>query len=208
MRFAATESDEWEGEQMRAITCELCGSNELIKSDGVFVCQHCGTKYTTEEARKLMVEASVTIQGAVRVDGIATGDSLLLRAKEFEAQGDIDAAEAYYNKVLDLEPGNADAREGIARVERHVVGPNLIVDFSSGNPGSAIAVFVDGKRIGNLAGGSVKSYTLPYGEHTVGAAGGIRKCKNPATVMIKRNARYSMAVGFKGLSVVFRVTRQ
>lgn len=48
---------------MQAIVCELCGSNDLLKQDGVFVCQHCGTKYTLEEARKLM--GTVSIQGTV-----------------------------------------------------------------------------------------------------------------------------------------------
>ena len=193
---------------MKAIACELCGSNELVKSEGMFICQHCGTKYTTEEARKLMVEATVTVQGSVQVDGIATASNLLLRAKEFESQGDIDSAEAYYNKVLDLDPGNRDAREGISRAERYVSGSNLVVDFSSGNPGSVIAVFIDGRKVDNMTGGKVKSYALPYGEHEVGVAGGVRKCKNPATIMIKRNARYIMPVQFKGLSVKFSVFRQ
>ncbi|MBR6864915.1 MAG: TFIIB-type zinc finger domain-containing protein [Bacteroidales bacterium] len=41
---------------MKVIKCELCGGTELIKQDGFFVCQSCGTKYTLEEARKMMVE--------------------------------------------------------------------------------------------------------------------------------------------------------
>lgn len=36
---------------MQAIKCELCGSNELIKKDGFFQCEYCGTKYTLEEAK-------------------------------------------------------------------------------------------------------------------------------------------------------------
>ena len=75
-----------EDENVRAIVCELCGSNELIKDGDVFVCQHCGTKYTTEEARKLLVEASVTIDEPVRVQGVATVDNLLRRADDFERQ--------------------------------------------------------------------------------------------------------------------------
>lgn len=34
--------------------CELCGSSDFLKDEGMFVCQGCGTKYTLEEARKLM----------------------------------------------------------------------------------------------------------------------------------------------------------
>lgn len=41
---------------MKAIVCEMCGSHDLIKKDDVFVCQNCDTKYSTEEAKKLMIE--------------------------------------------------------------------------------------------------------------------------------------------------------
>ena len=41
---------------MKQLTCEMCGSTELMKQDGVFVCQTCGTKYSVEEAKKMMVE--------------------------------------------------------------------------------------------------------------------------------------------------------
>lgn len=37
---------------MKQLICELCGSSDLVKSDGMFVCQECGTKYTVEEAKK------------------------------------------------------------------------------------------------------------------------------------------------------------
>ena len=36
---------------MKAIQCELCGSNDLVKQNGVYVCQYCGTQYTIEEAK-------------------------------------------------------------------------------------------------------------------------------------------------------------
>jgi len=40
---------------MKQLTCELCGGTDLIKQDGVFVCQNCGTKYSVEEAKKMMI---------------------------------------------------------------------------------------------------------------------------------------------------------
>ena len=42
---------------MKQLTCEMCGSTDLMKQDGVFVCQSCGTKYSVEEAKKMMVDA-------------------------------------------------------------------------------------------------------------------------------------------------------
>ena len=53
---------------MKQLTCEMCGSTDLMKQDGVFVCQTCGCKYSVEEARKMMVEGTVDIQGTVKVD--------------------------------------------------------------------------------------------------------------------------------------------
>lgn len=67
---------------MKAIQCELCGSNDLMKKDGFFVCQHCGTKYSLEEARKLMVEinGTVDVQGTVKIDN-ATKRELIVESK-------------------------------------------------------------------------------------------------------------------------------
>lgn len=41
---------------MKRLKCEMCGCTEIIKEYGVFVCQLCGTKYSVEEARKMMFE--------------------------------------------------------------------------------------------------------------------------------------------------------
>ena len=53
---------------MKALTCEMCGSVNLLKQNGVYVCQHCGTQYTVEEAKKMMIEGTVEVQGTVKVD--------------------------------------------------------------------------------------------------------------------------------------------
>jgi len=41
---------------MKQIVCEMCGGKELIKRDSVYICQNCGTKYSVEEAKKMIVE--------------------------------------------------------------------------------------------------------------------------------------------------------
>lgn len=46
---------------MNQLKCDLCGSNELVKQNGFFVCRFCGTKYSAEEARRMMVEGTVKI---------------------------------------------------------------------------------------------------------------------------------------------------
>ena len=52
---------------MKQLTCEMCGSTDLMKQDGVFVCQTCGTKYSVEEAKKMMVEGTIDVQGTVKI---------------------------------------------------------------------------------------------------------------------------------------------
>ena len=40
--------------KMKKIQCEVCGSNDIIKTEAnIFECQYCGTKYTLEQARIL-----------------------------------------------------------------------------------------------------------------------------------------------------------
>ena len=51
-----------EDREMKQLTCEMCGSTDLMKQDGVFVCQSCGTKYSVEEAKKMMVEGTVQVE--------------------------------------------------------------------------------------------------------------------------------------------------
>lgn len=54
---------------MNQLKCEMCGSTDLVKQDGVYVCQNCGTKYSVEEAKKMMIEGTVDVSGStVKVD--------------------------------------------------------------------------------------------------------------------------------------------
>ena len=43
-----------------------------MKQDGAFVCQNCGMKYSVEEAKKMMIEGTVDVQGTVKVDNSAS----------------------------------------------------------------------------------------------------------------------------------------
>jgi len=94
---------------MKALTCEMCGSTNLIKEDGVFVCQSCGTKYSVEEAKKMMVEGTVDVKGTVKVDKSNEIENLLKLAEE--AIGSVNGEEAYSyaNRALEIEPENAKA---------------------------------------------------------------------------------------------------
>ena len=83
---------------MQAIKCELCGSGDLIKKDGMFVCQHCGTKYTVEEARKLL--------GTVKIDKTDVKENNRTLARRAMQNRDYTEARRYYDILLSEEPNN------------------------------------------------------------------------------------------------------
>lgn len=80
---------------MKAIICEMCGSNDIIKEEGLYICQRCGTKYSTEEAKKLLVEAEVRIDDSARVQNY-----IGLRDRALSA-GNFREAEEYCNRILE-----------------------------------------------------------------------------------------------------------
>ena len=47
---------------MKRINCEICGGAEMIKDNGVFVCQSCGCKYSLEEVRKMLIDDAPSVQ--------------------------------------------------------------------------------------------------------------------------------------------------
>ncbi len=83
---------------MQPLTCELCGSNDIIKQDGLFVCQHCGTKYTLEEAKKML--------DSVRIDRSDDLKKYLELADACQENGDNKNAAKYYSLALEIEPNN------------------------------------------------------------------------------------------------------
>ena len=94
---------------MKQLTCEMCGSTELMKQDGVFVCQTCGTKYSVEEAKKMMVEGTVEVKGTVKVDDSSKIDNYYKMAESAYNAGNKQEAENYCNKIIEIDPENYKA---------------------------------------------------------------------------------------------------
>lgn len=95
---------------MKALVCEMCGSKDLIKQDGVFVCQHCGTKYSTEEARKMMFEGTVEVQGTVKVDSSDHLKNLYTLARRARDNDDSGNALKYYDEIAIEDPNSWEAQ--------------------------------------------------------------------------------------------------
>lgn len=94
---------------MKQLTCEMCGSTDLLKQDGVFVCQTCGTKYSVEEAKKMMIEGTVNVSGTVKVDNTDKIKNYLEMAKSAYDAGNKGEAESYCNRIIEIEPQNPEA---------------------------------------------------------------------------------------------------
>lgn len=94
---------------MKQLTCEMCGGNDLIKQDGAFVCQSCGCKYSVEEAKRIMIEGTVDVQGTVKVDNSAFVAKYLANARRAKEKEDWEETEKYYNMVEQNDPDNIEA---------------------------------------------------------------------------------------------------
>lgn len=97
---------------MKQIVCEVCGSNDLVKEDGCFICQYCGAKYSPEEAKRLIVEVNgkVDVSGSkVTVDNTSFVERSFENARRAKAKEDWEECEKYYNMVEQYEPTNIEA---------------------------------------------------------------------------------------------------
>ncbi len=94
---------------MKRLTCEMCGGTDLVKDDGVFVCQNCGCKYSIEEARKMMVEGVVEVKGTVSIETDQAIAHNLELARTANKSDNYAQAETYADKVIGMDAGNLEA---------------------------------------------------------------------------------------------------
>ncbi|MBO5518023.1 MAG: hypothetical protein J6A42_08115 [Firmicutes bacterium] len=90
---------------MKQLVCEMCGSTDIIKQEGVFVCQSCGCKYSVDEARKMMIEGTVDVSGStIKVDNTEELARLYQIARRAKDSDNITQASKYYDMILGLDP--------------------------------------------------------------------------------------------------------
>lgn len=94
---------------MRQLTCEICGSNELIKQEGIFVCQSCGCKYSVEEVRRMMANGTDEVTSPINTDNSAQINNFLELSKNAYESGNGESAFEYANKALELNLKNPKA---------------------------------------------------------------------------------------------------
>jgi hypothetical protein len=82
---------------MKRMTCEVCGSHDFRKADDdLFVCEFCQTKYTPEQAKKLLVE------GVVKIDKSDDAKKYLAMAEHSLESDNVEEAYFYANKILEV----------------------------------------------------------------------------------------------------------
>lgn len=82
---------------MKRMTCEVCGAHDFRKDDdGLFVCEFCQTKYTPEQAKKLLVE------GVVKIDKSDDIEKYLAMAEHSLESENFEEAYFYANKILEV----------------------------------------------------------------------------------------------------------
>lgn len=90
---------------MKKLTCEMCGSHDIVKQEGMYVCQHCGIKYDVEEAKKLFVE----VAGAVKVDNSEKLQNYYALARRAKDSGNNEDGAKYYDLIRQEDPDNWEA---------------------------------------------------------------------------------------------------
>ncbi len=87
---------------MKTIKCELCGSTSVTKVDSIYQCDYCKTKYSIEEAKKLITD--------MRVVGIEEYANYLTLARKAKEEENVENAEKYYGMVLRIDSNNWEAK--------------------------------------------------------------------------------------------------
>jgi alpha-tubulin suppressor-like RCC1 family protein len=111
---------------MAMLQCDVCGGKLKGKPGGIYECEFCGVEYdiawakakiqeikgTVQVEGTVEVVGSVKVDGAVKVEGSVSIESLLKRAKLALEDEDWHTADECCNKILDIDPENAQAYLG------------------------------------------------------------------------------------------------
>jgi len=86
------------------IKCEICGSSNLVKREGLFVCNDCGMKYSLEEIKNMLGSQQ---QVGSHINTRDTQDelkNLYMLARRAKNEDNVKNAAKYYDMILVKEP--------------------------------------------------------------------------------------------------------
>ena len=104
-------------------TCTQCGTAiEVDNTHEAGICKYCGTAFVTEKVIN-NYNNTFNIQHAT-IQGAPSEENLILRAKRYEEEGDIEKATEYYNRVLDLNINSVGANLGLSMINLRMLQQN------------------------------------------------------------------------------------
>ncbi|MDO5343187.1 MAG: hypothetical protein Q4F69_12175, partial [Bacteroidia bacterium] len=93
---------------MKALQCEFCGGKLIAKAGDTFECVSCGMLYEKSRVQEMIQQ----VTGTVKVEGVATVDSLIKRGYLLLEECAWSGAEELFDRALDIDPENASAYVG------------------------------------------------------------------------------------------------
>lgn len=96
---------------MKAMKCELCSGTDFIRDQEFFKCEFCRTKYTLDQAKKLI--------GSVSIDRSDEYAKLIRGADSFLKSDDTENSEKFILQALSYDPDKIDGWLMKARLETH-----------------------------------------------------------------------------------------
>ena len=133
---------------MAALQCDICGGKLMGKPGGIFECDSCGMEYNTEWAKAkiqeikgtVKVEGTVEVKGTVKVDGPVkvegnvTVDAMLQRGFMALKANDINKADEFFERALDIHPRCSMAYLGKLLCKTNCKELSELEDIYTGTP--------------------------------------------------------------------------
>jgi ribosomal protein S27AE len=92
-----------------SLNCPGCGSTDMERNDGFWVCGHCGSKYSDEQYKKLELSGKVDVSGNIRIDDSHKHGIYLQNARRDVKSENWAGVVDYYTEVRNFDPNCLDA---------------------------------------------------------------------------------------------------
>lgn len=90
---------------MAALVCDLCGGKLIMGAGEIATCDSCGMEHSANRMKEKVQE----IKGVVQIDNTHLLDNYLQMAKNASSSSNHVEAEAYCNKIIEIDPENYEA---------------------------------------------------------------------------------------------------
>lgn len=95
---------------MQILSCKMCGSPNILQYGNIYICQNCGTRYSTDEIQKMMVVGNVNVSGStININNSGRLNNLYIIARRARDNKNWEDAERNYNLILIDDPYSWEA---------------------------------------------------------------------------------------------------